>query len=160
EHLRLAHPEQLAIPTFVPGFRAQLEALAAIAPHTLSVLLTGETGTGKEVLARGIHRASGREGPFVAVNCGALPPALAEGEMFGYRRGAFSGAQAEHLGLFRAASGGTLFLDEIGELPMASQASLLRALQEQEVLPLGTVRPVPIDLRVVAATNRPLTGAG
>src|SRR5207245_3316982 len=105
------------------------------------------TGTGKELVARAIHELSGRSGPFVAVNCGALPATLIEAEFFGYRKGAFSGAVEERPGLLRAAHGGTLLLDELGDLPISAQPALLRALQEREVLPLGGTQPVPVDVR-------------
>jgi DNA-binding NtrC family response regulator len=137
-------------------FAAALADLGAIAPAPLSVLLLGETGTGKEVLARAVHGASGRGGAFVAVNCGALPATLIESELFGYKKGAFSGAVEDRPGLVRSADGGTLFLDEIGDLPLASQAALLRVLQEHEVTPLGATRPVKVDIRVIAATHRDL----
>jgi transcriptional regulator with PAS, ATPase and Fis domain len=120
------------------------------------VLIEGETGTGKEVIARAVHEQSERKGDFVAINCGALPRDLVEGELFGFRRGAFSGAPEDRPGLLRSADRGTLFLDEIGDLPAPSQAALLRVLQEREVRPVGATRPIPIDLRVVAATHRPL----
>jgi sigma-54 dependent transcriptional regulator, acetoin dehydrogenase operon transcriptional activator AcoR len=128
-----------------------------VAPEeTVSVLISGESGTGKELVARALHRASRRSGPFIAVNCGSLPSTLLEAELFGYRRGAFSGATEDRLGLVRAADRGTLFLDEIGDLAMPSQVALLRVLQEKEVLPLGTTRPVKVDLRVASATHRDL----
>ena len=130
--------------------------LARLARSDCSVLLLGETGTGKEVVARGIHRLSERKGSFVAVNCGALPATLLEAQFFGHVRGAFSGAMADAPGLLRSADGGTLLLDEIGDLPLASQAALLRVLQDHEVVPVGGTRPIKIDLRVVAATHRPL----
>jgi transcriptional regulator with GAF, ATPase, and Fis domain len=120
------------------------------------VLLLGETGTGKELLARAIHRLSERKGPFVAVNCGALPMTLVEAQLFGHVRGAFSGAVADAPGLLRSSDGGTLLLDEVGDLPEPSQAALLRALQEREVMPVGGVRAIKTDLRVVAATHQPL----
>src|SRR5207302_1217977 len=123
----------------------------------------GETGTGKEVIARAIHAASRRPGAFVAVNCGALAPNLVESELFGHKKGAFSGATEDHNGLVRAADKGTLLLDEIGDLPVPTQAALLRVLQQREVLPLGTTKPMPVDLRVVAASHRDLeaeVGAG
>ena len=137
-------------------FASALADLGAIAPALLPVLLLGETGTGKEVLARAVHDASQRRGAFVAVNCGALPATLIESELFGYKKGAFSGAAEDRTGLIRSADGGTLFLDEIGDLPLASQAALLRVLQEREVTPLGATRPLKVDLRVVAATHRDL----
>ena len=140
----------------VPEIQAQLDEVARMAASTLAILVEGETGTGKEVIARAIHAASGRAGAFVAVNCGALPRERIAAELFGWRRGAFPGAVADHLGLVRAADGGTLLLDEIGDLPLAEQAALLRALQEREVLPIAATRAVAVDLRVVAATHQPL----
>jgi len=130
--------------------------LARLARSSCSVLLLGETGTGKELVARGIHRLSERKGAFVAVNFGALPAALVEAQFFGHVRGAFSGAMTDAPGLLRSADGGTLLLDEIGDLALSSQAALLRALQDHEVVPVGGTRPIKIDLRVVAATHRPL----
>ena len=135
---------------------ADLSQLAVIARSSISILVTGETGSGKEVLTRAIHQASRRIGPLVAVNCGALSRSLLESELFGYRRGAFTGAGDDHLGLLRSADGGTLFLDEIGDLQLDGQAALLRVLEEREVLPVGAVKPVPVDLRFVAATHRDL----
>ena len=142
--------------TLAPGWHHELERLRQIASSEIPMLIEGESGTGKEVLARAIHLLSGRKGAFVPVNCGALPENLVESELFGYKKGAFSGAQSDHPGLVRAADGGTLFLDEIGDLPPSSQAALLRVLQEREVMPVGGTRAVPIDLRVVAATHRDL----
>ena len=130
--------------------------LVRVAMAKLPVLLLGESGAGKEVLARTVHDISARTGPFVAINCGALAPTLVESQLFGHVKGAFSGALKDEPGLVRASSGGTLFLDEIGELPAAAQATLLRVLQEKEVLPLGATKPVPVDLRVVAATLKPI----
>jgi DNA-binding NtrC family response regulator len=130
--------------------------LQQVAPTEVSVLLQGETGTGKELVARAVHALSGRTGAFVAVNCGALPPSLIEAELFGHRRGAFTGAINERLGLVRSADGGTLFLDEVGELPASSQAAFLRVLQEREVLPVGVDHPVKVDVRLCAATLRDL----
>ena len=124
--------------------------------HT-AVLLVGESGTGKELLARALHRKSPRaHGPFVAVNCSAIPDTLLESELFGYRRGAFTDARADQPGLFQAAAHGTMFLDEIGDMASALQAKLLRVLQEKEVQPLGASAPVPVDVRIVTATHRDL----
>jgi DNA-binding NtrC family response regulator len=146
----------LALATLQPGLARQYERVAKLAPSSLSIVVLGETGTGKEVVARAIHGLSGRHGPFVAVNCGALPAQLVESELFGSRKGAFSGATEDRLGLVRAADKGTLFLDEIGELPAPAQVALLRFLQEQEVLAVGASKPVKVDVRVVAATHREL----
>ncbi len=140
-----------------PQSLALLTLAERIAVSDIPVLLEGPTGTGKEVLARFVHRLSPRtSGAFVAVNCAAMPEAMLEALLFGHRKGAFTGAAEAAEGLFRAADGGTLLLDEIGELPLALQAKLLRALQEGEVLPLGATKPLKVDVRVVAATNRHL----
>jgi len=133
-----------------------LEPLARAAPADLPIVLEGETGTGKEVIARAIHRWSGRPGPLVAVNCAALPEALAEGELFGYRRGAFTGAERASAGLFRSADHGTLLLDEISDLPLSLQTKLLRVLEERAVQPLGEAHAIPIDVRVIAAGQQAL----
>jgi len=130
--------------------------IAKAAPSPATILLTGESGTGKEVAARSIHSLSGREGPFVAVNIGALPETLLESELFGHEKGAFTGADARRPGLFEAAQGGTLFLDEIGELPLHLQVKLLRAIQERKVQRLGSSTSIPVDVRFLAATNRDL----
>ncbi|WP_255573895.1 sigma-54-dependent Fis family transcriptional regulator [Erythrobacter sp. SCSIO 43205] len=136
---------------------ALLTLAERIAASEIPVLLEGPTGTGKEVFAQFVHRMSARgDGPFVPVNCAAMPEAMLEGLLFGHRKGAFTGAGEAREGLFRAADGGTLLLDEIGEMPLALQAKLLRTLQEGEVLPLGATKPVKINVRIVAATNRTL----
>jgi transcriptional regulator with PAS, ATPase and Fis domain len=142
-----------------PALRARLAAAHAAAPSDLPVIIEGETGVGKEGVARCLHLASGRPGPFVAVNCAAIPEPLAEGELFGHRKGAFTGAERSHLGYFRAAQGGTLFLDEIVELSPPVQAKLLRALEQREVIPLGETRPVEVDVRIVSAAQAPLAQA-
>ena len=142
---------------FGAGMSDVLEAVKRVAPTLLPVVLEGQTGTGKEMVARAIHALSGRSGPLQAVNCGALPPALAEAELFGYRKGAFTGAEQSGLGHVRAAHGGTLFLDELCDLAPSVQAKLLRVLQEREVTPLGETRSLSVDLRVVAASLAPLS---
>jgi transcriptional regulator with GAF, ATPase, and Fis domain len=130
--------------------------LERIAPTQLSCVLTGETGTGKEVAARELHRMSGRRGSMQAINCAAIPHNLLESELFGYRRGAFSGADRDKPGLIKLADGGTLFLDEIGDMPLEAQAKLLRVLQSREVFPLGATAPEQVDVRIVCATHRDL----
>ncbi|HVX93633.1 MAG TPA: sigma 54-interacting transcriptional regulator [Polyangia bacterium] len=131
--------------------------LAAVAPTDATVLVTGETGTGKELVAEAIHEHSARKGgPFVVLDCGAIPPNLMESETFGHERGAFTGATAVHAGAFERANGGTLFLDEIGELPLEMQPKLLRALERREIRRVGGARVMQVNIRVVAATNRDL----
>jgi len=140
-----------------PESAAFLNLAARIAAHDATVLVLGETGTGKEGLARFIHARSPRaDGPFVAINCAALPESMLEAMLFGHQKGAFTGAAGAGEGLFRAAEGGTLLLDEIAELPLPLQAKLLRALQEREVLPIGATKPIAINVRVIAAANRDL----
>jgi DNA-binding NtrC family response regulator len=133
--------------------------LESVSPSEAPVLIIGETGTGKELLARHIHERSGRKGPFVAVNCGAISEQLAESELFGHEQGAFTGATMRREGWFESAHGGTLFLDEIGDLPLALQVKLLRVLQEREVVRLGSRKSIPVDIRLVAATNVDLSQA-
>ncbi len=140
--------------TWVPSLAAALERLDAIAPSRIAALILGPTGTGKELVARALHARSGRPGPFVPVNCGAIPRELVGSLLFGHRRGAFSGAHADHPGLVAAAAGGTLFLDEFADLPLEVQPALLRVLADGEVLALGATTPTRVDLRVVAATHR------
>jgi two-component system response regulator HupR/HoxA len=136
---------------------AVCELVERAARYDVSILLSGESGTGKELLARAIHYASGRaDQAFIVENCGALPDTLLESELFGHKRGAFTGAFEDRIGLFQQAHGGTLFLDEIGETSPAFQVKLLRVLQEGEFRPVGGSRPVTVDVRVIAATNREL----
>ncbi len=140
-----------------PHTRQLLQLIRSIAPTAASVLINGESGAGKELVAQAIHEQSDRSGrPFIAVNCGAIPSELMESELFGHKKGAFTGAIADHIGKVAAADGGTLFLDEIGDMPMTMQVKLLRVLQEKVVLPVGSNRPQSIDIRVVAATHRVL----
>jgi transcriptional regulator with GAF, ATPase, and Fis domain len=142
-----------------PAMQDVFRKVQKVAGTDISVLITGETGTGKELIAREIHRRSNRsKGPFVTINCGAIPENLLESELFGHVKGAFTGAVANKPGKFHAADGGTLFLDEIGELPLNLQVKLLRALQEKVVVRVGDTRPEHVDIRVLAATNRNLEG--
>lgn len=139
------------------AYRSVLQKIDQVAPTDGTVLITGQTGTGKELIARAIHRKSPRaDKPLVILNCGALPADLIESELFGYRKGAFTGAQSDHLGKFELANGGTLFLDEIGEMPITLQTRLLRVLQDGEITPLGARHPVTTDARIIAATNQDL----
>lgn len=152
---RFAHPPSA---TLIGGCQidALLERLGKVAGTRLGVVITGESGTGKELVARELHQQSGRQGPFQAINCAALPSTLLESALFGHRRGAFTGAIADKTGLVQAAHRGTLFLDEIGDMVLEAQAKLLRVLQEREVLPLGATSPESVDVRVVCATHRDL----
>jgi DNA-binding NtrC family response regulator len=161
--LRSRLGEQLRVSELVgvsAGMSAVKEMIVRVAPADSPVLIEGESGTGKELVAAAIHRLSLRaSGPFITVNCGAVPGDLLESEFFGHVRGAFSGAVADTLGLFRSAHGGTIFLDEIAELPPALQVKLLRVLQDKEVRPVGSARSYAVDIRVIAATNRNLDAA-
>jgi two-component system response regulator GlrR len=148
------------VPTASPRMADAIRRMRRFAPTSDTDFLTGETGTGKEVYARAIHRASGRQGKFVALNCAAIPTELVESELFGYARGAHSQASQAKRGLIEQADGGTLFLDEIGDMPRAAQAKLLRFLQEREVLPLGSAQTRPVDVRVIAATAQIETDHG
>ncbi len=140
-----------------PGMRSVFKMVEKIASTSATVLIKGESGTGKELIAQSIHQYSGRvDGPFVAINCGAIPETLLESQLFGHVKGSFTGADRDHDGFCRQACGGTIFLDEIGETPHAIQVKLLRMLQEREIYPVGSSKPVKVDLRVVAATNRDL----
>jgi DNA-binding NtrC family response regulator len=179
QHLLVAEAERSALEERARAARDQLEAVrrnalvgtsavmrqldrdvTRIAGSNLSVLVVGETGTGKELVARQLHERGGRpDGPFVAVNCGAIPEELVEATLFGHVKGAFTGSHADHDGLIRAAHGGTLFLDEIAELPLSQQSKLLRVLETREVLPVGGARPQVADFRLVSATLRPLNDA-
>lgn len=142
-----------------PTSIALLERADRIAQSDATVLISGETGTGKELLARRIHEASGREGPFVAVNCGAFSESMIDAELFGHEAGAYTGATQARAGWFEAANFGTLFLDEVGDLPLHLQVRLLRVLQERQVIRLGSRKPVAVDVRLVAATNVDLQAA-
>ena len=143
-----------------PAYRQVLEFATRVAHYDSSVIITGESGAGKEVLARHIHQTSPRSGgPFLAVNCGALPETLLESELFGHKAGAFTGAAHDRLGLFEESSGGTVFLDEIGDVSPAMQNKLLRVLQEREIVRIGENRPRKVDIRVIAATNKDLKKA-
>ncbi|MBO6778179.1 MAG: sigma-54-dependent Fis family transcriptional regulator [Rhodothermales bacterium] len=150
---RLRGPELLGTSAVMQTLRDQI---ARLAPIPSSVLILGESGSGKELVARALHEQSDRDGPFVAINAGALPDSLVESELFGHERGAFTGADKVHRGAFERAAGGTLFLDEIGELESGIQARLLRALEAREVTRLGGEKPISVTARVVAATHRDL----
>jgi DNA-binding NtrC family response regulator len=142
-----------------PSSRRLLAYIDKLAPSEAPVLIIGETGTGKELVARHIHQVSGRRGPFLAVNCGAISEQLSESELFGHEAGAFTGAVGRREGWFEAANGGTLFLDEIGDLPLPMQVKLLRVLQEREIVRIGSRKAIPVNVRVVAATNLDLQHA-
>ncbi len=161
--LRSRLGEQLRVSELVgvsPAMEAVKDMIVRVAPADSPVLIEGESGTGKELVAAAIHRLSARaSGPFITVNCGAVPSDLLESEFFGHVRGAFSGAVADTLGLFRSAHGGTIFLDEVAELPPPLQVKLLRVLQEKDVRPVGSTRSYSVDTRVIAATNKNLDAA-
>jgi DNA-binding NtrC family response regulator len=152
-----ASPELSGIVGVSAPLRALRKTLPLVGGSDATVVILGESGTGKELVARALHAQSRRRGPFVAVNCAAIPEALVESQFFGHVAGAFTGAKAEARGFIRAAEGGTLFLDEIGELPLLLQPKLLRALEERAVTPVGATEPVPCDVRIVAATHRDLS---
>ncbi|HEX2586109.1 MAG TPA: sigma-54 dependent transcriptional regulator [Steroidobacteraceae bacterium] len=164
----LAHPEpqahSLSIRARAVIFaddhsRALLDQIERVAPTDANIMVIGETGTGKELVAKHIHELSKRAGPFVAVNCGALTQSIAEAELFGHQAGAFTGATETRAGWFEAANGGTLFLDEVGDLPMSLQVKLLRVLQEREVVRVGARKAIPLNVRLIAATNIDLSKA-
>ncbi len=147
-----------AFVTRSPSLNALLDQARLVATSDASILIHGESGTGKELLANAIHRASSRNNkPFVAINCGAIPEALLESELFGHVRGSFTGASRDHKGLFQSANGGTIFLDEIGDMPLPLQVKLLRALQDRTVRPVGATQNIDIDVRIISATHRDLT---
>jgi DNA-binding NtrC family response regulator len=155
--------EELSRPGHLVGESPAMDALrrliARVGPSDTAILITGETGTGKERVARALHMASGRKGRLVAVNCAAIPATLLESELFGHERGAFSGAAARRLGRIEQAHSGTLLLDEIGDMPLELQAKLLRVLETKEVERLGGTAPIPVDVRILAATHQDLAGA-
>ncbi|MBO5752924.1 MAG: sigma-54-dependent Fis family transcriptional regulator [Proteobacteria bacterium] len=160
---KVVYTHQSEVPKVLPNFvgesaamKSVLELVTRVAPTRANILITGESGTGKEVIARAVHRLSGMSGPFVPVNCGAIPETLVESEFFGYAKGAFTGATRDKPGFFQAAKGGSLVLDEIGELPLSMQVKLLRAIQEKKVQPVGSPNEVPVSVRIIAATNRDL----
>ena len=142
------------------ALKAVLQEVSLVAPTDTTVLILGETGTGKELIAQALHRRSARSRrPFIRVNCAAIPPSLLASELFGHEKGAFTGALQRRLGRFEAADGGTIFLDEVGELPMDTQVTLLRVIQEREFERVGSSQPVSVNVRIAAATNRDLTEA-
>jgi transcriptional regulator with PAS, ATPase and Fis domain len=161
---KLPRPDRLESPPPIVGRSAAMArvrtVVAQVAPTSSTVLIYGETGVGKEVVARTIHELSHlKHQVFLPVNCGAIPEALLESQLFGHAKGAFTGAESANEGLFRRARGGTIFLDEIGEMPPRLQVKLLRLIEEKEILPLGTVNPIEVDVRIIAATNQNLRAA-
>lgn len=162
--LRFEDPKQLDVPSDLlvgvsPPLRRARVSIKRVGPSDATLLILGETGTGKEVVARAVHASSRRRGPFIAVNCAAITETLAESQLFGHIVGSFTGAHRDHEGYFRAARGGTVLLDEIGEMPASLQPKLLRALEAREVVPVGAVAPQPFDARIIAATNVDLEDA-
>jgi transcriptional regulator with PAS, ATPase and Fis domain len=160
----VVRPKSFEVPPLItgrsPAMLRVMNLIRQVAATSSTVLVYGETGSGKEVVARNIHQASHlREQVFLPVNCGAIPDHLLESQLFGHAKGAFTGADTSNEGLFHRARGGTIFLDEIGELPPLLQVKLLRLIEEKEILPLGTVNPIEVDVRIVAATNQDLHGA-
>ncbi len=151
-----ARPWRRSLVGHCQAIESLADAISLIAERRSTVLITGETGTGKEVVARAIHEASGRTGQMISLNCTALPESLLEAELFGHTKGAFTGAQSARAGRFEAAHRGTIFLDEIGDMPLELQAKLLRVLQEREIQRLGSSETIPVDVRVIAATNADL----
>lgn len=161
ENLMLRREVSIGHPVNIIGSSREMQELKQlierVAPTNTVVLIEGESGTGKELVAKQLHKLSGRQGPFVPVNCGAIAPELLESELFGHAAGAFTGAQTAREGLFSFATGGTLFLDEIGEMPLKMQTALLRVLEQRTIRPVGSERESKIDVRVLAATNRKLS---
>lgn len=156
---RVEHQELPNLVTGSPAMQRVTDIVNRVADSDASVLITGESGTGKELVARGLHERSGRTGPFLAINCAAIPENLLESELFGHVRGAFTDARSARPGLFAESNGGTVFLDEIGDMPMGMQAKILRALQERKIRPVGSAQEVAFSARVVTATNRDLESA-
>lgn len=155
-HASALSPAYPALATLSPSLEIAFRRLTEIAKSSVAVLIHGETGAGKELIAQSLHSLSQRPSKLMALNCAAIPATLIESELFGYRRGAFSGATSDHEGLFQSANGGTLFLDEIGDLALPAQAKLLRALQEKQVVPLGSTQPIQVDMRICSATHQNL----
>jgi transcriptional regulator with PAS, ATPase and Fis domain len=156
---RTANPRAKALVFADIGTERLLKQVERLAPSDASVLIVGESGTGKELMARRLHTQSHRKGPFIAVNCAALSASLVEAELFGHEAGAYTGATGARAGWFEAADGGTLFLDEVADLPPAVQVKILRVLQEREVVRVGSRKSIPIEVRLVAATNVDLEAA-